>query len=375
MFFSYGLSQDIPYVDKISYTHTESQRLALPSGTSFDDLHAYDIPSLEYKEISYRLDKSLDEAGNPQTIRTVTNGVNFYEEWQRLSERWLFNQNGTTLYSRVGKGRNKTYNETDLIHHSRVGLEMYQDFKNETLKYGFLTSMVFPNSIIQAIKNGSSSNGILLESNLPYTIAPDGSLVMTNTGGEYMVYQLVDNDKIGIIKYIKYQEEPDVSVYPVFPDENDPNVMSFSISVFDQISCDELLLKSKTEVSKEVLFNGLCAKRIIEEFYDEYDFQCNQSALRSSNLNHKTVAEMTLFPNPLRSDVLTIFLPVSLDEEEVEITISNLNGQKLGQIIKSINGNTIQFNVGDSLSTQGLYIISIRSSGYSNNKKIFYTKN
>lgn len=375
MFFSYGLSQDIPYVDKISYTHTESQRLALPSGTSFDDLHAYDIPSLEYKEISYRLDKSLDEAGNPQTIRTVTNGVNFYEEWQRLSERWLFNQNGTTLYSRVGKGRNKTYNETDLIHHSRVGLEMYQDFKNETLKYGFLTSMVFPNSIIQAIKNGSSSNGILVESNLPYTIAPDGSLVMTNTGGEYMVYQLVDNDKIGIIKYIKYQEEPDVSVYPVFPDENDPNVMSFSISVFDQISCDELLLKSKTEVSKEVLFNGLCAKRIIEEFYDEYDFQCNQSALRSSNLNHKTVAEMTLFPNPLRSDVLTIFLPVSLDEEEVEITISNLNGQKLGQIIKSINGNTIQFNVGDSLSTQGLYIISIRSSGYSNNKKIFYTKN
>lgn len=52
-----------------------------------------------------------------------------------------------------GKDRKKTSNLTDIIDHSRMGLEMYQDIKDHITSYGFLTSLVFPSSI-RDILNG-----------------------------------------------------------------------------------------------------------------------------------------------------------------------------------------------------------------------------
>ena len=60
----HGVTQVVPYVDNISCQHTESHRLAFPIGTAFEGIHAYDMPSLEYKEMSYKMEKCLDENGN-----------------------------------------------------------------------------------------------------------------------------------------------------------------------------------------------------------------------------------------------------------------------------------------------------------------------
>lgn len=369
----YSVAQEVPYVDNIEYQHTESHRIAFPTGTIFEDIHAYDMPSLEYKEMSYQMNKSLDEGGNPQTLQTLTGAVNFYEDWQQLAERWLFNQEGTTLYGVQGKGRNKFYYEMDAYDHSRKGLELYLDTKAQINQFGYLTSLVFPSNI-REILDGNTS---LVGNTTPYIIAPDGSIIVTNTGGEYIIYQEIDNENgsIGIIKQIKYQEDPDVSVYPVFPDENDPGVISLSISVFDIEICEELFLSSTIEVVKDVLFNGLCAKRITENIYSDYEFECQQTVARSSNIELELLGEMNLSPNPLRSDLLSITLPITLDDEEVLIEILDLRGQRIGKITERVNGDIIQLNVGGLIAAQGLYIISVQSPSYTNTKKIYYTKN
>lgn len=368
-----SVAQDLPFVDEIQFQHTESHRISFPKGTTFEDIHAYDMPTLEYKEMSYQMSRSIDEAGNPQTLRTLRGAENFHEDWQRLAERWLFNQEGTTLYGVRGKGRDKSYYKMDAFDHSKKGKEWYENSKVQINKFGYLTSLVFP-SRIRGILNGNTPS---IEGTTPYSIAPDGSLVLTNTGGEYIIYQEIDNGNgsIGIIKQIKYQENPDVSVFPEFPNENDPSVVSVTISIFDIEICDELFLSSTTEVVKDVLFNGLCAKRITENIYSDYEFECQQIAARSSMSEGNVVGDMNLSPNPLRSDLLNIKLPLSLDDEEVQIEILDLRGQSIGKIRQRVKGDIIQLHVGDLIAVQGIYIISVQSSSYTNTKKIYYTKN
>lgn len=376
MFSQYGESQEVPFVDELSYKHTESHRLALPNGTSFDDLHAYDMPSLEYKEMSHQLEKSLDENGNPQTIKTVISGVNFYEDWQRLAKRWLFNSNGTTLYEESGKGRNKSYKQIDFIEYSRMGLDMYENTKAQVRKFGYLSSLVFPSEIRKVIGN-NTQGGTLDGMNEPYVVAPDGSLVMTNTGGEYVIFQVLDSQSgsVGIIKYIKYESDPNDPVFPVIPDENDPGVIQLSVSVFDKEICDQLVLTNTTDVEKEILFNGICAKRIVENTYSDYKFECDETGLRSSDENDLVQGDLTLSPNPLRSNLLAVSLPFSLNNQEVKLIISNLSGQKLGELNQVVNGNLLQVNIGEILTTQGLYIISVQTPDYVGSKKLFYTQN
>jgi len=373
---SYGYSQGVPFVDKISYKQTESHRLALPDGTLFDDIHAYDMPSLEYKEMSHQLEKGLDENGNPQTIKTVISGINFHEDWQRLAKRWLFNSKGTTLYEASGKGRNTTYNQIEFIEYSRMGLEMYENTKEQIRKFGYLSSLVFPSEIRTFIENGSQG-GTIHGVDVPHKIAPDGSIILTNSGGEYVVYQVLKsgNGSIGIIKYIKYENEPNNPIFPVFPDENDPAVIVMSVSVFDKEVCDELLLTSVTDVEKEILFNGICAKRIVEKTYSDYQFDCEQTELRSSFKSGQIQEELTLSPNPLRSSLLTISLPMSLDGENVKVTIGNLSGKKLGELNQIVNGDRLQVDIGDIIASQGLYIISVQTIDYIGTKKLFYTQN
>ena len=111
-----------------------------------------------------------------------------------------------------------------------------------------------------------------------------------------------------------------------------------------------------------------------ENIYSDYEFNCQNTAARSSKYD-EVFGDMTLSPNPLRSDILNIALPLSLDNEEMQIEIMSLSGKRIGQISQIVNGNVLQLNVGDMINSQGLYIISAQSSSYTNTKKIFYTQN
>ena len=356
-----------PYVDNIKYQKTESHRIAFPAGTSYNEIHAYDMPSLEYKEMSYRIERSMDDKGNPQTLQTLTGAVNFYEDWQGLAERWLFNEKGTTLYVAEGKGRNKTYHATKLYEQTRKGLEKYLESKDQFHQLGFLPSQIYPDNIKE----------IFVQNGTPYINTQEGVVIATNDGGEYVIYEEIDdgNSNIGIIKQIKYQEQIDNSVYPDIPNENDPEVIEVIISVFDIDKCGVLLLSSTTEISKEILFNGLCAKSIVETTYSDYQFECEQTALRSSVIEEKVDERMTLSPNPLRSNMLNISLPMSLNNEEVQISLTNLRGQNLRKVYKIVNGKEVQVNLDEMINTQGLYLVNVKSSTYSSTKKIYITKN
>lgn len=363
----YGAAQEVPFIDDISYQQSESHRLAFPNGTTLKDIHAYDMPSMEYKEMSYQIDKSIDEDGNPQTQQTLIGAVNFYEDWQKLATRWVFNHKGTTQYHRRKQGKNIFYYKTAFEEHSDVGADYYEITKKQTQNDGFLPSIVFPTKLNETLdKNG-----------VTYTIAPDGSVVTTNDTGGYCTYKLtnIGNKRVGIIKQITYDDASEDPVFPVFPDDNDPNVIKVVISVYDIYSCGTLLLSNTTTIEKEVLFNGICAKRIIENNYNKYRFDCQEVAARSSVIDEAEVGEMILSPNPMRSDFLHITLPLELDNESVQIDIRKIDGQKIATVTQQVNGKIIPLNIGDTVNAQGLYIISVKSSKYSNSKKLYYTKN
>lgn len=432
-------AQLMPYVDDISYDKTESYSIAFPTGTTFEDIHAYDMPSLEYKEMTYAIQKKLDSDGNPQTLQTLVSAENFYESWQNLSERWLFNQRGSTLFGAKGKGKSKSYYVKNQYEHTETSGILYNSIKEQVNKVGYLSSLVFPTRIGQYLD----------QTGTPYTTTPDGKVIVSHDGN-YVVYQVTPNTngsgKVGIVTTITYDgagqgnsastggstgtgsgtgvgngtgtgtgtgtgnntESGDgtstgtggntgsgdgsgsgtggnagdgtgtgtggttPNPYPTIPDIQDPDVISVIVSVFDLEICGELFLTSTIETTKDVLFNGLCAKRISQTNYNNYQFDCTETASRSSEEDLDRKGNMKIAPNPLRSDILHIGLPLDMNGEHATIQLSTISGQVISRQEKVIQGNSIQLPVAHLLPQEGLYIISIQSSKYTDSQKFFY---
>lgn len=395
-----GIAQNPTYVDNIGFEITESSKIVLPEGTQYDDIHEFDIASLEYQEKTTYKSKYFDDEGNPQTEITLTNAINFYEDWQGLATKWIMNQDGTTSYKQ--EDSQGAYIEYKYQAQSERGEQLYEGVKTLANETGFIASLVYPQQL----------EAYMEEEGIEYIVGPDGSLIRQNNGS-YVTYRLatVEGQKIGIISEVNYfgspgdheNESPNVEEgeeggdgdevgdyeYPEIPDVNDLEVANATTSVFDIDLCGELFLSSRIGLTKVKLFNGLCAKSVIEEYYSDYDFECNDGDFKMGNdVSEMTVgtsqsdherstfsSDLTVYPNPLSNDMISISLPTEIANQDYELTITNLSGIEFLERKGKLNDAKLQLNVGASLSSDGIYIISIISENQVFTKNFYYLKN
>lgn len=283
-------SQTIPFVDELSYTQIESRELIMDDRVVDDHLHPFDMRFKGGSELTYRIEKYLDEEGNPHTIKTITGGLDVYDTNGDTAIRWIDNQIGTQVLAKDFKSDGDDYVELETYHYSNSQFESYQSSRLQILKKGFLWNIVFP-STVKEILDSEKQSGNFGDTNTQFLKDGDGSIVLHNRMGEYIVFSMenVDDSMVGIIKFIKYQSAQQGNSFPAFPNENDAEVISVSTSWYDVEMDNQLVLSKTIDMDKVILFDGKCAKRKVENLYSEYSRRIRQELYTSQQWNRNSI--------------------------------------------------------------------------------------
>jgi len=350
MSFSELSSQDIPKVLDLKFQERNTERIKIPDNVSIEDLNPYDMPEFKYTEETNYHHLYFDDNENPQEEIELLNSVNRYEDWENLGEKWLINQNGITTYDRILKGK---YAIKRHLEHSNMSKAFYNVYKDNAKNNGLLPVYIYP---------------------------PGVATQMVKDSNEYIFYNSDYPKTIITVEKSDTIYPPDITD-PDFPNSGDSTIIRIEIEVFDTTICNNDLITSKIEIVKDTLANGECIKRIIETYYSNYEYACDEIlSPRSSNINkiyeeQISVQSFSIFPNPLNNQMLILNVPNQLLNEDVEISLKTMQGNLIHkwQNMKALKKMSV--NVGKHLfDYSGMYLISIKSKNKVFSKKFYYLK-
>lgn len=285
-------AQSLPLIDEMSYLQRESRELILPNGMNIEDLHPFDNAYLNELELTYSVENYVDESGNPQTIKTIIDGIELRQN-ESLAVRWIHNQNGTQVFSSQKVGVNEMYYLIETLDHSELQFNNYQNKKKEILKDGFLASKIFPKMAKEILDKGKPS-GNFGNTNTAYVKDKYGNIVINNRRGEYIVFGFdsIQNIRRGIIKYIKYEGAFRNEYFPNIPNEEDEDVMEVSISDYSIELSGDWILSKTVDLKKIVLSDGTYAHRKIVNEYSDYTFHPQKKLYTANESSNRKRVEV-----------------------------------------------------------------------------------
>lgn len=233
----------------------------------------------------------------------------------------------------------------------------YQLHKKDVKVNGLLTNKVFPRNIRR----------ILNDNNVQYTVIEPYTTIICDSN----ICTIYKDNIPRTITTVKYKTGGPQTVNP---DINDPNIIGIEVYVFDTEICEENLLSSKVEISKDTLSNGLCANRMIETTYTDYQFDCCEGNIELRSSSKKDI-DISLHPNPLNSDLMKIRLPDQFIGNDVDISIHTIEGKLIKQYNTYIGAKQLTVKVGKYLENQGLYIMRFVSKDKILSKKFYFINN
>jgi len=358
------ISQDIPFVEMLKFEETTKHYVQLPEGTILEDIHPYDIPLMEPKEEVNIHSQYLDNEGNPQEDILLKATINCYEDWEGLGNKWLINQDGISSYkSSTPKGNNYSFIRT--IPHTGMSNAFYTLNKESIGMNGYLASKVYPPQLLSQLK----STGHL------YSITSNAQVVVQNEETTYTIYSEGSPFTITEVVFNDNNNNPidfdNISL-------SNTDIERITISTFGQGLCDQFLIMSKIEISRDILLNGLCVKKVIETYYDNYLFNCtdnnvlSRNQLANTDIETNNNTEIFIHPNPLNDDFLFLTIPNSMLDKNLIVELKSIQGRLLKKIKINQATNQLPISVGDFIQQDGLYLLSVKDDQQTFTKKFYY---
>lgn len=354
---SLATAQSMMYVDAISYNEVEKTCLLLPPNTVLADVDPYDMPDLEYQEVEFLHEEWLDQLGNPQTSYTVLNSENSYRDWETEHKKWLFNQDGLSGF-REESPNNFILNKVEAM--SDVEVEGYNQLRARVQQYGQLQNIVFP----QDIANILSQNGT------PFQTTIQGHIYIVNQN-EITVW--IPGETSSVIATLSYVYNVETPTYSGEINMLDPDLESVTITTYDILFCEDQFKSSSIDIQRTTLNNGLCAKRVVETYFSNYEFDMNcRGSSRNVIADGTSEEKLSVYPNPLNSNILTIKTNGIFESEVINVKIISMDGKEVfNQQVENSN-ESIKLSVRGSLDSSGLYILNINDGTTSRNSKFYY---
>ena len=297
------------------------------------------MPILEFKEETNSHHEFLDADNNPQEEIVLLNSVNCYEDWENLGDKWIINQDGITTY----KGLKGSINH---IPHSNMSKVFYLMHKQNVQSFGFLISKAYPTGI----------GTVMVKKDSIYT---------------YFYPKRV----IEIIKKDTLPPPPNPND-PNFPFTPDPDIIKVTEYKYDTIICGVELLTSSIESRKDTLTNGLCVRKITENYYTNYSLDCEDLILprnqKENPNNGKFKETFAIYPNPLHDENLILDVPKSFIDNKIEITLKTIGGELIKTFIVPKAYKQMTLNASNYLKIQGMYLITIKNNKQILSKKFYY---
>ena len=337
-----------PMVTDLSVTVSSKTYHKIQQGTTWEDLNPIDLVALKNREQVERIHEYLDADLNPVTTYELISHVNAHPKWYNAPALTIQGPDGIHLQMDVsGPGPDDRF-----ILYESLDSAAYQDDKLEAIEDGVLRGYVFafpsPDQIADATTMVDQVTWSNNDQTVTFTYDSRSDIWdQQSKTKESVSPQQNGNGFIRVIHYYAWDETAQLD-----------------------------LLRAVVIEQDMMLDGGICAKEITIEEYADYsiDLERNQDGATPRSSFTALPVDFTVYPNPLRSDLLNITVPQSMVGQEVLARVVNTMGQPLFSAYLSFPAEKQTIRLNTEQYPDGLYFLQLESSEVTASQSFFITK-
>ncbi len=338
------LPPSIPQVTDLEVTVFTKSYYKIQQGTTWEDINPIDLVGLKKREKVEKIHSYLDLNDNLITTYELISHINAYPKWYKVPSLRIHDNDGIHLQL----DKQKSSPSDRFVQYDHEDSTNYLSNKEVALEYGFLHGYTFSmpnndqiNSSTPVFGNISWSDD---QQTLTYSFDNQSEIWDKNNKTIVSVSPLQSGD--GFIRITKYYTSEE----------------SAALDLLKAIVIEEDL----------VLLGGICAKKITIEEYSDYVYEGMGANPRNDHSDYSN-NDFTVYPNPLKGDILNISVPNKFIGKNVSITFTNALGQPITvqQFYFQSQNQSIQLNT--SKFTKGLYFIKLETDDLSQTESFIIT--
>lgn len=338
-----------PMVKDLSVTVSSKTYQKIQQGTTWEDLNPIDLVALKNREQIERIHEYIDADHNPVTRYELVSHTNAHPKWYKAPSLIIQGPDGMQMQMDIsGPGPDDRF----ILYDSEDSLA-YQGNKLDAMENGVLGGYVFAFPSANQVADAATIVDSVSWSNNDQTVTFNFDSrnetwdAAAKTKESYGPQQTGDG-YIRVIHYYTWDEAAQLD-----------------------------LLRAVVIEQDMILDGGICGKEITIEEYADYildqEHQDEGATPRSSSMNNQLV-DFTVYPNPLRSDLLNITIPSSMVGQEVVARVVNTFGQPLYSAYLSFPAERQAIRLNTEQYPDGLYFLQLEAGEVTSTKSFFITK-
>lgn len=337
-----------PMVQDLSVTVSSKTYHKIQQGVTWEDLNPIDLVGLKNREQVERVHEYLDADQNPVTTFELVSHTNAHPKWYNAPALTIQGPDGIHLQMDItGPGPDDRF-----ILYESLDSAAYQDDRVDAIENGVLRGYVFAFPTVDQIADAATMVDQVTWSNNDQTVT-------------FSYDSRTDT----------WDQESKTKV-SVSPQQNGDGFLR----VIHYYAWDEAaqldLLRAVVIEQDMMLGGGICGKEITIEEYADYSIDPGRDQDGATPRSSFTALplDFTVYPNPLRADLLTITVPPSLVGQEVLARVVNTMGQPLFSAYLSFPAEKQTIRLNTEQFADGLYFLQLESGEINTSKSFFITK-
>ncbi|MCF8239605.1 MAG: T9SS type A sorting domain-containing protein [Saprospiraceae bacterium] len=340
-----NLPPGTPLVTDLEVTVSSKSYYKIQQGITWEDLNPIDLVGLKNREQVERIHEFLDEDLNLIMTYEAISHVNAHPKWYNVPALTIHGPNGVHLQMDPDNpgpnDRFVSYEPTDSV--------AYLDDNQEAIENGFLAGYTFTFPSQDQVTDAENMYDDVIWSN-------DGQTLTFSYDSRSDIWDQEKKTKVSVSPQQSGNGFIRITHYYTFNETQ---------------QCD--LLRAVVIEQDMMLDGGICGKEVTIEEYSDYSFKGAGANPRSS-ANSTALTDFTVFPNPMRTDMLNITIPPALIGQEVLARVVNITGQPLYEVRLSFPSEKQRIRLNTDQYTEGLYFLQLVVAGSTYAKSFYITK-
>lgn len=336
--------QSVPVIHDVAVTVSSKTYHKIQQGITWEDLNPIDLVGLKNREQVERVHEYLDGDFNPvRTYETISH-TNAHPKWYDVPALVSYGSDGIHFQmDPSGPGLNDRF-----IKYDSEDSISYLEAKQLATENGFLAGYTFsfPNS-------DQITSASMMYDEISWS--EDGQSVTFIADSRSDTWD--------------QQKKMKVSITP--QSSGNGFLRTTQYYTFDETYQMDLL--RAVVLDRDIILDGgICGKEITIEEYSNYTIDAHGANPRSDAVS--PLVNFTVYPNPLRNDLMTIKVPPSFIGQEILARVVNVTGNPLYEVYLSFSSEkqTIRLNVDQY--PEGLYFLQLNMADSTHAKSFYITK-
>lgn len=337
----------LPVVYDLSYDVSTKTYYKVQEGISWEDINPLELVGLYPRESFQQVQLKMDQASNPVRIEKLYSQKDMMPKWYEHREFTMYGVDGITskIYANQ-TSPNDSYHPYDSSEQ-----QMMIEFRQNIIEEGYLHGLIYQPPTGDQWESFSSLADQV-------TVSDDGMVTSLFIDSRTETW---DNSNLRKISEGPMEEGGRIRVTHYYLEDDE-----YGLNLLQAVIVERFM----------TLLNGICVTEVNIEYYSNYEMEpINQdidAGLRSSSI--ETKPQFTLYPNPMRGDILSLELTPNLINVPLVVRVTDISGRSLHAVQLSFNSGKETIHLSGDQYTDGLYFMVIESANSTSTQPFFITK-